>query len=103
MTPAPARRDGGFSLIEVVVSLGIIGALVVAVLPLLISGIRGNDIALRSTQSTALAQSELELLRNLPWSVDATAGDYIDLFDRYYRNLTPPSSATTCAARSSTC
>ncbi|WP_309649332.1 type II secretion system protein [Nocardioides sp.] len=93
---AGSGTDGGFTLVEVIVALGLLGVLVIAVLPQLVVGIRGNDLARASTQAKGLAQAELERMRNLPFHVAPEAGDYIDVLDRYYRDLTPPTGPVSC-------
>lgn len=93
---ASSRADGGFTLVEVMVALGLLGVLVVAVLPQLVVGIRGNDLARSNTQAKGLAQAELERMRNLPFHVAPEAGDYIDVLDRYYRDLSPPTGPVSC-------
>ena len=98
--PAEAERDAGFSLVEVVVAIGIVMTLLVAVLPQMIGGIRANDIARSNTQAKTLVSSELERMRNLPFQVQPNAGQYVDLFDRYFQDTTAPTtqiaSAPTC-------
>jgi prepilin-type N-terminal cleavage/methylation domain-containing protein len=83
------RADSGFTLIEVIVALGLVGLIVAALVPALISGIRANDVARTTSQSKNFLQAELERLRNMPFHISAAAGDYRDVFDRYYRNLQP--------------
>lgn len=96
MSRATEPRDHGFSLVEVVVAIGILTTLLVAVLPQLVGGIRATDTARRTTQAKALATSELERMRNLPYHVSPTAGPYVDLFDRYFRNTSAPTAAPAC-------
>ncbi|MBA2954490.1 prepilin-type N-terminal cleavage/methylation domain-containing protein [Nocardioides sp. MAH-18] len=91
-----APRDRGFTLVEVLVALGIVMVLVAAVLPLLVSGIRSNDIARAAAQSKGFAQAELERMRNLPFYIAPSAGDYRDVFDRYFRNVSTPAAAAQC-------
>lgn len=88
--------DAGFTLVEVVVALGIVMTLLVAVLPQLVGGIQANDVARSSTQAKALASSELERMRNLPFHVEPNAGPFVDLLDRYFHDLAPPGTAPTC-------
>lgn len=90
-----AEQDAGFTLVEVVVAVGILMSLLVATLPQLIGGIKANDIARASTQAKALATSELERMRNLPFHVEPNAGDYIDLLDQHFHDVVP-AGATTC-------
>lgn len=88
--------DDGFSLVEIVVALGILVLLVVMMLPQLVVSIKGNDVARQSVQEKGFAQSELESMRNLPFHVAPAAGDYIDVLDRYYPRLTTPSTTPRC-------
>lgn len=89
-------REDGFSLVEVVVAIGIVMTLLVAVLPQLIGGIQATDLARSVSQAKTLASSELERMRNLPFHVSPSAGDFVDLFDRYFHDLdaaSPPACA----------
>ena len=88
------RGDEGFSLVEVVVALGIVMALLVAVLPQLIGGVQATDLARSVSQAKTLASSELERMRNLPFHVSPSAGDFVDLFDRYFHDLEPATPPT---------
>jgi prepilin-type N-terminal cleavage/methylation domain-containing protein len=83
-------RDEGFTLVEVLVSIAILLVLIAAVLPLLITGIRTTDVVRGALQEKGLAQTELERMRNLPFHVATSAGNYVDVLDRYYPNLTAP-------------
>lgn len=103
--PRPTRRrtrrraDDGFALIEVIVAIGIITVVLTALLPQLIVGIRSSGTSQLITQAKGIAQGQLERMRNLPYHVAPAAGDYRDVLDRYYRNLTPagtPSGTPPC-------
>jgi hypothetical protein len=85
---ASARKDGGFSLIEVVVALGILMVLVTATLPQVVAGIRASSTARLVTQAKGMAQAQLDEMRNLPYHVSSDAGRFRDVFDYYYENLT---------------
>lgn len=94
---ASAEHEGGFTLIEVLVSLGIITVVMTALLPQLIVGIKATGTSSLVTQAKGVAQGQLERMRNLPYHVAPAAGDYRDVLDYYFRNLTPPTTAPTCA------
>ncbi len=97
MSPSSDRTDdAGFSLVEVLVSLMIISLLVVVTLPQLLVGLRSNDVARKALQEKGFAQTELERMRNLPFHIAPAAGDYIDVLDRFYPNLTAPTVTPTC-------
>lgn len=83
----PAGAGAGFSLIEIVVSLGILSLILVAVLPQLVVGIQATDAARGVSQAKGVAQGQLERMRHLPFHIARDAGDYRDVLDYYFRNL----------------
>lgn len=85
----PDLDDRGFSLIEVIVALGILMVLVTVLLPQLVVGIRSTSTSRLVTQAKGMAQAELERMRNLPYHVSFDAGNFRDVLDYYYTNLTP--------------
>lgn len=90
-------HDGGFSLVEVVVSVGILVLLITFVLPALLVGIKADAVAQRTTQARNLAQAQMERLRNLPFHVAYDVGsEYVDLLDRYYEDLDAPTTTVVC-------
>ena len=93
--PRP-HADDGFTLLEVLVSLGVLTVVMVAVLPQLIAGIQSTATARQVSQAKGVAQGQLERMRNLPYSIAPAAGDYVDLLDYHYRNLTAPTSTPAC-------
>jgi type II secretory pathway pseudopilin PulG len=96
--PERIRGDAGFTLLEVIVALGVMTTVMVALLPQLIVGIKSSATARAVTQGKGVAQGELERMRNLPFHVAPAAGEYIDVLDRYYRDLVPPATSPTCTA-----
>ncbi|HYF72564.1 MAG TPA: type II secretion system protein [Nocardioides sp.] len=93
-SPGRARRDGGFTLVEIIVSLGVIMTVMAAVLPQLLVGIRSGETSRLVTQTKGVAQGQLERMRNLPYYVAPEAGDYRDVLDYYFRNLSTPGAVT---------
>lgn len=87
-------EDDGFSLIEVVVAIGLVGLLVAAVLPAVVLGIRSNAVATTNTQARGLAQAEMERMRNLPFHIARNAGEFVDVLDYYFPNTTAAPSIT---------
>lgn len=96
MSRSPDRRRGadGFTLIEIVVALGITMVVVTALLPQLIVGIRATTTARAVTQAKGVVQGQLDRMRNLPYHVSPAAGDYRDVLDYYYRDLATGASPT---------
>lgn len=94
------RRDDGFSLVEIIVALGILAIVSTALLPQLIIGIRSTGTARVVSQSKGVAQAELERMRNLPFHITPDAGDYRDVLDFYYRNRTVPATTPSCTSAS---
>lgn len=95
--PRP-RSDAGFTLVEVVVVLGILGVLIATVLPGMVAGIRAGDLARTNTQARGLAQAELERMRNLPFHLAFDAGEFIDVLDHYFPDREKPRGSVTCGS-----
>lgn len=81
-----SRRDDGFSLIEVMVALGVLSMVLVAILPQLISGIQATSTARGVSQAKGVAQGKLDRMRNLPFHIAHDAGDFRDVLDYYYKS-----------------
>lgn len=100
MSPSPDVRrrgdDRGFTLIEVMVALGLFLVVTAAVIPQVITGLRAAGTARDVTQAKGVAQAQVERIRNMPFYVGRAAGDYIDVLDTYYRNVVAPSTAPVC-------
>jgi prepilin-type N-terminal cleavage/methylation domain-containing protein len=95
----PPRRghgDDGFSLIEIIVSLGIVLVVMSALLPQLIVGIKSTGTSRMVTQAKGVTQGQLERMRNLPFHVARDAGEYLDVLDFYYRDKVVPGTAASC-------
>ena len=92
------HADEGFSLVEIIVALGIFSVVLGALLPQLIVGIRATGTARLVGQAKGIGQGELERMRHLPFHIGSAAGDYVDVLDRYYPDLDAPTSTPTCKA-----
>lgn len=95
------RADAGFTLVEVIVALGILMVVMVSLLPQLIVGIRSTSTARQVTQSKGIAQGELERMRSLPFHVSFEASNAaVDVLDRYFPSVTPPTTTPVCTSGS---
>lgn len=94
--PRDLNRDRGFTLIEVMASLGVLMLVAAALIPQVIGGLRATAVARDITQAKGVAQARLEHMRAMPYYVGREAGDFIDIFDTYYRNTTAPSVTASC-------
>jgi type II secretory pathway pseudopilin PulG len=97
--PRPADQrpvDEGFSLVEIIVALGLTMVVMMALLPQLIVGIRGAALANDVTEAKGVVQGQLEKMRNLPYHVAPSAELRIDLLDTYFPSLLPLNPAFSC-------
>jgi type II secretory pathway pseudopilin PulG len=92
--PRRRRTDEGFSLLEVVVAIGVVVTVLVALLPQLIVGMKSTNTARQVTQAKGIAQGELERMRSLPFHIARDAGEFIDVLDYYFANVTPGGTPT---------
>lgn len=68
-------KEQGYSLVEVVIALGILGVGLMAVATMQVTAIKINARASGLSQGVTLAQSKVEELMNLPY-------DHVDLLDK---------------------
>src|SRR6185436_13568654 len=80
----------GFSLIEVLVAMGLLTAVSLGVAQLFALSTRANVMAKGATSTTAMAEQKLEQLRGLTWGFD-TAGQGLPVSDTTTNlTVTPP-------------
>lgn len=93
-------EEGGFTLIEVMVALAILLIVAGGLVPLLVIGAKTANLSALETIAKNLAQQRLEQMRNLPYYVAHQNGDFVDLLDEYYTNVSttptpiPPTGGT---------
>lgn len=91
-----ARRKGGYTLIEVMMALGVLAAGSVAIMAMLQASTRGNMEAREMTTGNQIAQRWVERLRrdSLRWTQGATGADPTLLANTVYlEDVTPPGGA----------
>lgn len=91
-----ARRRGGYTLIEVMMALGVLAAGSVAIMAMLQASTRGNMEAREMTTGNQIAQRWVERLRrdSLRWTRGATGADPTLLANtEYLEDVTPPGGA----------
>src|SRR3954469_19976262 len=82
----------GFSLVEVLVAMGLLTAVSMGVAQLFALSTRANLMAKGATSTTAMAQQKLEQLRGLTWGFDL-AGQGLPLSDTTTNlAVTPPAA-----------
>lgn len=79
--------DDGFTLVEVLVALLVVGVLAGSLLPLLATTVKATTRVRLETQAKNLAQQRVETMRNLAFHVDRQNGPFVDLLDIYYTNV----------------
>jgi prepilin-type N-terminal cleavage/methylation domain-containing protein len=90
-----ASQEAGFTLIEVMVALGLITILLMASLPVFLNMLKATTVTKYQTQAKNLTQQRLDQLRNLRFHIDRQNGQFLDLLDMYYTNATSSSPVTT--------
>ena len=86
-------RERGFSLIEVMISMGLLTIVSLSVAQLFAISTHSNLLSRGSTSTTALAEQRLEQLRALPWGF-ATDGTGLPVSDTTTNLAVTPANAT---------
>ena len=93
MAQARFASSSGFSLAEVLISMGILTAVSLGVAQLFAVSTRANLVARGQTSTTALAEQKLEQLRSLTWGFDTT-GQGLPVSDTTSNLAVEPPTAT---------
>ena len=78
--PSTALRAGGFTLVEVIIAMGLLTAVSLSVAQLFATSTRANLAARSRTSTTAMAEQKLEQIRSLTWGFD-TQGQGLPVSD----------------------
>lgn len=93
MQQARFSSSSGFSLVEVLISMGILTAVSLGVAQLFAVSTRANWVARGQTSTTALAEQKMEQLRSLTWGFDVD-GQGLPVSDTTTDLASDPPSAT---------
>jgi type II secretory pathway pseudopilin PulG len=93
MAQARFKSNSGFSLAEVLISMGILTAVSLGVAQLFAVSTRANLVARGQTSTTAMAEQKLEQLRALTWGFD-TSGQGLPVSDTSTNLSADPAAAT---------
>jgi prepilin-type N-terminal cleavage/methylation domain-containing protein len=93
--PTNHWQDRGFSLVEILVAIGVLTTVMVALLPQLIVGIRSTGTARLVTQAKGVAQGQLEQMRAMPFYLSKSTNG-VDVLDTYFPKRTETSPVPTC-------
>lgn len=88
------RGEGGFTLVEVIIAMGLLAIVLTAALPVFISVLGSTKTSKLNTQGKNLAQERLEQIRDLSFHVDRQNGPFLDVLDVYYTNATAAGPVT---------
>ena len=89
------RGQRGFTLLEVILAMGILGIVGVAFMSTLNTGTRTTGTLKEQTQAEVLARSQLEEIKNIPYETDSgcyTLGD--PAYPCYDKTITTPPDYT---------
>jgi type II secretory pathway pseudopilin PulG len=93
MAPAKSRSSSGFSIVEVLIAMGLLTIVSLGVAQLFAVSTRANLMAKGQTSTTAMAEQKMEQLRGLTWGYD-TAGQGLPLSDTSTNlAIDPPNSS----------
>jgi type II secretory pathway pseudopilin PulG len=93
MAQARSSSSNGFSLVEVLISMGLLTAVSLGVAQLFAVSTRANYVARGQTSTTAMAEQKLEQLRALTWGFDSE-GQGLPVSDTTTNLAVDPPSAT---------
>lgn len=75
-SPRTRRRSAGFSLIEALIALSILGVGLLALAAMQLHAMRGGESGRRTSEASALAQARMEQLQRATWGDVAPTGGW---------------------------
>src|SRR5829696_23610 len=93
MLPAKYSFSKGFSLVEVLIAMGLLTVVSLGVAQLFAITARANVVAKGQTSTTAMAEQKMEQLRGLTWGFD-TNGQGLPVSDTTTNLAVDPQTAT---------
>ena len=72
------RRSGGFTLVEVMIVIGILSFGLLALSTMQIKAMHGSDRGRHATNAAAVAESRMEQLQQAPWTDIAVTGGFVN-------------------------
>lgn len=100
------RSERGFSLVETLAALVVFSLVTLGIVPVLLTSIRGTNIARSFTQGKNVGLEAMERVRGMPFHIDyGTQPSRVDVMDLYFPNLTlfSQSNCTGYITASTTC
>ena len=73
----PRQRSGGFTLVEVMIVIGILAFGLLALSAMQIKAMHGSDRGRHATNAAAVAESRMEQLQQDPWASIAPTGGFV--------------------------
>jgi prepilin-type N-terminal cleavage/methylation domain-containing protein len=89
------RGEDGFTLVEVVVALGLLAVVMMSALPVFVKMLQATAVTKSHTQAKNLSQERMDQIRGLRYHVDRQNGPFLDLLDIYYTNAKSAGPTTT--------
>lgn len=89
------RSERGFSLVETLSALVVFSLVTLGIVPVLLTSIRGTNIARSFTQGKNVGLEAMERVRGVPFHIDyGTQPSRVDVLDLYFPNLTAFNTGT---------
>jgi prepilin-type N-terminal cleavage/methylation domain-containing protein len=74
----PRQRSGGFTLVEVMIVVGILTFGLLALSAMQIKAMHGSDRGRHATNAAAVAENRMEQLQQAPWASIAVTGGFVN-------------------------